>query len=629
MVNVMFLADEQLKNELDDFDLKEPNITDSSEESESNESDYQPESPEDEESGNSSPGQEDSGSSESDASDILGNEILKSFLAKISNLDLPSPVNKSSFFLVPTEATNSNYLLDLFSLEPSKNVPSDHESNPYFTHDFEKASLKISKTQECKDFTYFKSNFLASHSFKLQMTHSPDASITLKPGDFIIYNCANPKSLTFFDFYPNSPRIFKKKPAKPTQNIIVFSLSSLSRISAYTRLNYLQKYLQHSLTTGSQWLDFGKTQSFSTNNSENAAIGLFGQSLSLISSLYSHSALVSNYSSNFASTMQKSQSILSYFSKKRFKTLSSYENFPKSLERFSGSLQSDYKFEGFWDLMQGFDALESNIIRNKSYEVAFDHLRTFWNKEIRKNKFAYVHLEAAANYSQCLRRVDEEIAKFLIQVNGSAANDDEIAVWIVSDHGLEVKEFDRTAIGYFERFVPTGFLYLNEAAAKKIDLKKAKEATGKVLNRFDFFRMMKEMNGLRGVEKEISEIGQVFNGLYGEGRSQCDSFEGGNKICPLVTYTQLGNTTQIDEIKVIVNQSLGDADCLSLSCDKVFEVLIPDSEDYLYFEAFCGSSSPLVSGRAFLYKNKKSGYRLTHMYHRNASKISKCKIIKI
>lgn len=618
LVNVMFLADEQLKNELDDFEIKEPNNTESSQgpesDSELSESDSLYES--------SSSGQEDLDSTEPETSEILDNEVLQLFLSKVSSLDLPSAMNKSSFFIAPTETKAPNYLLDLFSLEPSKNISTDHESNTYFTHEYEKSSLKISKTQSCKSFTYFKSNYLLNKNFQLRMSISVESSITLKTGEFIIYNCTNPISSIFFDYYPISPRVFKKNPSNPTQNIIVFSLSSISRTSAYTRLNYLQKYLQYSLTTGSTWLDFEKTQIFSTNHSENAAISLFGQSLNLISSLYSHSGLVSNFSSNFASMMQKSQSIFNYFSKKGFKTFSSYENFPKEIEKFSGALESDYKFEGFWDLLQNFD---SDLIKNKSYEVTFDYLRNFWNKEIRKNKFAYLHLEAVTNYSQCLRKIDEEITKFLIQVSESTANNDELAVWILSDHGLEVKEFDRTAIGYFEKFVPMSFLLLNDKSVKKVDLKKVRESTGKVLNRFDFFRMIKEMNGGRGVEKEISEIGEVFNGFYGEGMDQCNEE---NKICPLITYLQLENQTQIDEIKEMMNQSLSSKECLSLSCDKIFEVLIPDTDRDLHFEAFCEGSSSLISGRGFIQKNKKSIYKLTHMYLQSDSKISKCKIIK-
>ena len=459
------------------------------------------------------------------------NQVFKTKEIKISHFD-GQKVNIESFFKEPGKEDKVAYYQDFDESEKPRDTCIRNFKNP------KKVSNKslVVDLQKCSSLKYFINQFLGtSFSNKLELITSNPKEITLNPGDFILFECDENEA--FFEYCPILSSLAKqKKSSNSATNIIIISLTSLSRASGYKKLPVSIKYLKKTKKT---FKDFKFPSIPSTNCSETAAIFLYGHSLQLLQSIKENSPVQYSFMHSFAYELEK-KALWQVFKNSGYKTLVLYDKFPKTLELLNEeSINADYKIVNYWEQIgkSKVGCCEGKKC-DKRHEAVFDQAKNFIFEEKDQSKFIFLHF--VVDGQGYMEGFDNELKGFLKDVTEFVDENQSLGIFLVSDHGVSNENVKNTVQGYFDKNVPMTFVYSNNMFDGYI---KGIDNTEKVFTKFDLYHTLSEIakknKTLNTESRSFYEAEKVYNLIEGSvTREDCADVLQLNFTCPEISYLE-------------------------------------------------------------------------------------------
>ena len=312
----------------------------------------------------------------------------------------------------------------------------------------------------------------------------------------------------------------KSATSKPLA-ILLLVLDSVSKDSANRNLKNTVRYLKEQIAEGYNnkysFYDFDIPNSAGVTTRENMIGMLYGQSLKHHEKILKSMPLTSDSQQE----LQK-DALWTYFASQGYVTYFSFDTVFDYLAASTGRvIKADHVFNNFWRVAKSVygynDHLESQrcMGEHNAHYFSLNYTYQFFENYRNHNRFGYAHITAAHEDTGNIRTVDDDLKDFLESMFQLFNNGEEdLAIFLVGDHGRGMKELEFNAKGYYESILPMTFLIVNKELEQRIESKvNLKHNSRRLMGRYDINLSLK-MLGYEPYGGYDQEQYEKFKTLY-------------------------------------------------------------------------------------------------------------------
>ncbi|CAG9316721.1 unnamed protein product [Blepharisma stoltei] len=301
----------------------------------------------------------------------------------------------------------------------------------------------------------------------------------------------------------------RRKPHRPL-TVFYILIDSLSRLHLYRNLPLFIDFLNSNIVTGKYSMDF-LAYDFLINSAQgentypNMIPVLYGHNSSF------HDDLIGGKGFSFRRKADdwifqgiQQNSLWHFYKENGFVTMMGYDTIYDFLAKGLGKkIQTDHQAFNFWSGAaytygyKDFLELQQCLGLHNSHYYMLDYTWQYLNNYSKINKFAYIHLSTAHEESgTVIRTLDDDLVEYMEKLVKYFYDnpDEDMMIFVGSDHGKHTKEWDRSYEGYIENKLPSQFVITNRKFISRIDAaRNLKENSLRMVGKFDWNLTLKQL----------------------------------------------------------------------------------------------------------------------------------------